>query len=95
MVARPDFTSLDRDPNDVEDFAVTIFYETADGEKEQVVRIDTAHGQVHMDKEYSEREDIKEFFNSMSFMEACTYLQKNWKKLLRRKVTKFGVTLNQ
>jgi hypothetical protein len=83
IMVRPDPSQIDRDPKEIEEFCIAIYFINKKGEREQIVRIDTAHGQVHIDKLYSEREDIKNYFDNMSFMEAWQHLQQNWKKFAK------------
>lgn len=83
MMVRPDPSQLDRDPKEIEDFCIAIYFLNQEGKREQIVRIDTAHGQTHIDKLYSERDDIKKYFDEMDFMEAWSYIQQNWKKFAR------------
>lgn len=83
IMVRPDPSQLDRDPKEIEKFCIAIYFVNEEGEREQIVRIDTAHGKPHIDKLYSEKDDIKKYFDQMDFMEAWQYLQQNWKKFAR------------
>ena len=81
MSIKPEPSKI-QDTEDVEDFSISVYYKT-ESDNVEVVRIDDAHGDVHMDRLYSERDDIKKNLSGMDFWEAMDHLMQSWKKYAR------------
>jgi hypothetical protein len=81
MSVRPKPSKIE-DTKAVSDFAISIFFKK-NGETHQVVRIDDAHGYVHMDRLYSERDDIKQDMSELDFWASMDYLMQNWQKFAK------------
>lgn len=75
---RPEPSKI-QETEEVEDFSISVYYKTKT-ENVEVVRIDDAHGEVHMDRLYSERDDIKKDLHDMDFWDAMDHLMQNWEK---------------
>lgn len=41
--------------NDIQEYVVTIYHKTSDGEKQQIARFDDSHGFKHFDKLFEDR----------------------------------------
>jgi len=80
MSVRPEPSDIE-DAEDVMGFAISIFFKK-DGETLQIVRIDDSHGYVHMDRLYSERDDIKQDMSDLDFWESMDYLMQTGRSLL-------------
>ncbi|MDY6774184.1 MAG: hypothetical protein SVS85_03190, partial [Candidatus Nanohaloarchaea archaeon] len=75
IAVRPAPSEVERDPEEVEDFSIVLYYrDKGTEENRQVVRFDTAHGEPHIDKIYGEK-FRKEFDQSLSMMEAWEKVQ--------------------
>ncbi|MBS1264088.1 MAG: hypothetical protein MAG715_01288 [Methanonatronarchaeales archaeon] len=76
--ARPSF-------NDVEEFSVSLFFDTEQGRGEEVVRIDSAdhHGgfRIHIHRLYRRDEAVEEFDGDI--WTAVDYLKENWRRFAR------------
>lgn len=78
LAIRPEPSKI-QDTEEVESFSLSVYYKT-EGETIEVVRIDDAHGKVHMDRLYSERDDIKKELEEMDFWDAMDHLMQNWQR---------------
>lgn len=72
--AEPDF-------NNIQDYVVTVFYRGSDGEKYQIARFDTTHGEAHFDRLFEEHKFKKDkiWKPEMSFWDALEIARKNWR----------------
>lgn len=73
---------LDPDANNVQDFAVTLHYTDDAGEEVEIVRIDTAHSQTHMDRLF--RSPPNKLPMDLEWHEAEDQLRQDWRKYARR-----------
>lgn len=74
-------------PNEhnVEDFAVTVHYnDNTEDRGVNVVRVDNAHGSVHIDKLYRRGQPKEEV--DMTLWEAEEHLVENWRRFAREHV---------
>jgi hypothetical protein len=78
MSVKPPPSKITESDN-VTDFAISIYYKE-DGDSIEIVRIDDSHGYTHIDKIYTEKDDIKENMSELTFWEAMDRLMNNWKK---------------
>lgn len=76
---RPYFLSLRAEPgvNDPEEFAVVLYYDTTEGERVQVARIDTDHGYTHIDRLY--RRDEPKDPVDLDFFGAWDHVKDTWR----------------
>lgn len=77
------------DFNDVEEFAVVVYYKQDDGSKVQIARIDTAHGRTHFDRLFLQDPDKKDL--DVSWYEAEEKLESNWREYARQYEQNHGV----
>lgn len=69
------------DINDVRDFSVSIHYFDKEREQEvQIARIDTRHGDVHLDKLYREDKPRQFLPDIEQYWEAEEKLRENWRR---------------
>lgn len=81
--------------NDVESFAVILFFERADGTRVEVAKVDNAEhdeGTIHVDRYYRERgADYKDFDVEIAdCWEAEEYLTENWEHFARTYLRNHG-----
>lgn len=75
----------DPNPNNIESFAVVLFFELEDGTVVEVAKVDNSEhraGTIHVDRYYREvGTDIKDYDVEISSMwDADEYLQNNWQR---------------
>lgn len=63
--------------NDPADWAAVVYYEATNGERIQVVRIDTSDGYTHMDQLYREVNEKPSFDGGL--WDAVAHLKANWR----------------
>lgn len=81
---RPYFVLVSARPslNEIEEFAVVLFYEDPDAEERvEVARIDDAHGYVHLDELYTGERGRSTFDGDV--WDAQAYLEANWRRFAR------------
>lgn len=86
---------LDPSPNNVQDFAIVLFFELSSGEVVRVAKVDnTEHGgkRIHVHRNYREEgRDIRDFDVEISdWLEAEDYLRKHAERMVRTYITNHG-----
>jgi len=81
--------------NNVESFAVVLFFQQRDGTRVEVAKIDDSthdEGDIHIDQYYREcGAEVKEFDTSIGdYIEAEAYMKENWQRFARRYNTNHG-----
>jgi hypothetical protein len=81
--------------NNVESFAVILFFRTRDGTRIEVAKIDTTPhdaGRIHIDRYYrAEGAEIKDFDTDIDdWVDAEAYLKTNWQRFARRYLDNHG-----
>lgn len=88
---------LDPDVNDVQDFAIVLFFELPSGEVVRVAKVDNSEhgeGRVHVHRNYRERGvSVRDFDAGLSdWPEAEGYLQEHAERMVRTYIENHGKT---
>lgn len=86
---------LDPSPNDVEDFAIVLFFELPSGEVVRVAKVDNAEhgeGRIHVHRNYREEgRDVRDFDVEISdWVEAEDYLRERAEHMVRTYISNHG-----